>query len=142
MRPASPGIAEDAGELIGLPAFHLLVIALSGPPLRLVTGPVQATAEQAEDVVGVVLDAEVAVDDLGDAGRRPQLVGEAVGGSPLVQESFEFPQLKVGQPAFGTGNGLGGEAVALPSHPPPTVQGGACDAQDAGHHGGSFALVH
>src|SRR4051812_41116127 len=30
---ATPGLAEDARELIGLPAFHLLVVAFAGPLL-------------------------------------------------------------------------------------------------------------
>src|SRR6266487_4207656 len=69
---AAPRFAEDAWELISFPAFHLLVVALAGAPLRLVAGPVQAPQQQAADIVGMVLDAEVAADYLRDAGRGPQ----------------------------------------------------------------------
>ncbi len=57
---ATPRLPEDAWELIGLPPLNLLVIALAGPPLWLVAGPVQAPPQQAADIVGVVLDVEVA----------------------------------------------------------------------------------
>src|SRR6266851_6253880 len=65
---AAPRFPEDAWELIGLPAFHRLVVALAGAPLRLVAGPAQTPQQQAADVVGMVLDAEVSADHLSDAG--------------------------------------------------------------------------
>jgi hypothetical protein len=99
---ATPRFTEDAGELIGLPAFYLLVVALPGTSLRLVAGPVQPPAEQAADVGRVILDAEVAEDDLGYSGCGPQFVGEAVGRWPLREELFQFGQLGIAKAAFGT----------------------------------------
>jgi hypothetical protein len=88
---APPGFAQDAGKLIGLPAFHLLVVAFTVAPLRLVAGPAQTTRQQSADVVGVVHDAKVPADHLGDAGRGPQFIRETVRRSALVQEVFQLP---------------------------------------------------
>ena len=86
-------------------------------------------------------DAEVPADHLGDACRRPQLVGEAVRLGSLIEEVFQLPQLRLGQAAFGAGYRFGRQAWSLACHPPPAVQGGGCDAQDAGDHTRGFALL-
>ena len=59
VRSTTPGLAEDAWQLVGLPAFTLLVVALPGTPLRLVTGPVQTTSEYLANVFWVILDTKV-----------------------------------------------------------------------------------
>jgi hypothetical protein len=138
---ATPGVAEDAGELIGLPPLNLLVVALPGASLRLVAGPVQSAAEQAADVVGVVLDAEVLADEKRDAGGGPQFIGEAVGGCPLLQECFQCLQLGVSQSASGTRGRFSSKPRVVACHPPPAVQGGGSDAEDACDDGGGFALL-
>jgi hypothetical protein len=119
--PATVGLTEDAWEFVTLPAFHLLVVALPGTPLRFVAGPVQATAEQTADVFGVILDAEVPLDEESHPSGRPQFIGETVGRCPLQEKLFQFGQLGVRESAFGPGGRFGGEAVSLASHLSPAV---------------------
>src|SRR5205085_10333289 len=85
---ALPGVADDAWELIAAPALHLLIVALAGAPLRLLTGPAQAVAEDFADVLGVKRDLEVPLDQAGHAVGGPQVGGPPVGGSPFSQQDF------------------------------------------------------
>ncbi len=113
VRPATVSLAEDARELISLPAFTFLDVAFRGTPLRLVAGLVQVTVEQPTDVFGVVLDAEMPLDEKSNPSGSPQLIGETVGRCPLQQKLFQFAQLSVGESALGTGSGLCSEAISL-----------------------------
>src|SRR5262249_47514336 len=97
--------------------------------------------EQAANVFGVIRDAEVPSDELGNPSGRPQLIGEAVSGCSLQKKLFQFDQLRVAEAAFATGRGLGGEAVRPARQPAPAVQGGGPDAEDASHHDRSFTLL-
>ena len=63
MRPAFPGLSEDARQLVGLPAFHLLVVAFPGLAFGLLAGPAQALLEDLADVFGVVRDAQAFADE-------------------------------------------------------------------------------
>jgi hypothetical protein len=141
MGATAEGFTEDTREFVSLPAFHLLVVALPRPPLRFVAAVVQPPLEQLADVFGVILDAEVTLDKLGNPSGSPQLIGEAVGGSSLAKELFQIVQLSIAKSAFGTRRGLGSETVSLASHPSPAVQGGASDAEDARHHGRGFPAL-
>jgi hypothetical protein len=50
-------------------------------------------------VAGVVVDAELVLDHLGDAAARPQGPDEAVGLGPSLQKRGQVPALLVGQAA-------------------------------------------
>ena len=67
------------------PAPDGLLVALDGPPDRHLGRPVQFL-EQPADVVLVVADAELLLDDLGDAGTGPDLAAEAVGLRAVPEE--------------------------------------------------------
>ncbi len=138
---AFPGFSEDARQLIGLPALHLLVVAFAGLALGLLAGPAQSLLEDLADVLGVVGDAEAFADEPGDAVGGPQFVVPAVFLGALEKEAFEFAEVVVGQPGRGAGDGPGVQAVGLAGHASPAVQGGDADAEDAGDRGGGFALL-
>src|SRR5271170_3323726 len=103
--------------------------------------PVQPPLEQFTDVFGMILDAEVPLDNLGDPSSSPQFVRKTVKRGALVQEPFQLAQLRIGESAFSTGTEFGREALALASHPAPAVQRGACDAENASQHRRGFALL-
>src|SRR5262249_9933135 len=136
--PATPGFSKNARKLIRLPAFYLLVIALTCPDLRLVTGPVQPPPKQSPHLVGVILDAEVALNELAHTGRRPQVVGKTVSGGSLMKKAFQFLHLKVCQAASATRGWFAGKAVGLPSHPSPAMQRCRPDSEDASANSRAF----
>src|SRR5436309_43832 len=107
----TPRFPEDTRELIRFPAFDFFVIALRGSNLRFVAAPVQPIPDQFSDMVRVIVNPEVSLDHLGDAGRSPQLVWVTVSGGPLTKESFQFVQLWVRQPAFRTRHWVGRQTV-------------------------------
>src|SRR5215208_2877476 len=80
---APVGLTQDPRELVGFPAFGLLVVALACPLLRLVAGPLQPTPEQPPGIIGMILNAKPSLDELADTSGSPQLGGEAMGGGPL-----------------------------------------------------------
>lgn len=60
-------------------------------------------------MLGVVGDAEMAFDDLGDAGGGPQVVVPPVGSGPLEEELLRGRELGVGQRGrMDDGSGVGG----------------------------------
>ena len=80
---------------------------------------------------GMVLDAEVPLNHLGDARGSPQFVGITVSRRSLQEKSFQDTQLRIGQTSFGTGSRFGNQAIRLASHSAPTVQGRKGHAQNA-----------
>jgi hypothetical protein len=138
--PATPRRAEPARQRVRLPAFYLLGRALACPHLRLGAGPVPPTPKQSPDLVRVLRDAEVSAAALGHTGRGPQFVGAAVGRGSLEKEALQVIPRRIGQPASGTGSGLGGKILPLPSPPSPAMQGRRPDAQKASANRGCFTL--
>ena len=88
------------------PALDGLLVPLDGPPDRHLGRPVQLL-EQPADVALVVADAELLLDDLGDAGAGPDLAAEAVGLRPVPEELRDQPLL-LRQSVGGRGPGRGG----------------------------------
>src|SRR6266852_2947733 len=142
MCPSAPCFREDAGELIGFPAFDLLVVALRSSHLRLVTRPVQTTLEELTYMFGMVRDAEVPLDEASDTSSGPELVRITVGGGSLVQQSLQFAELRGCQPGLDTRTVLGRQTIGVAGHPPPTVERRRGHPQNACHHGGGFSLLH
>ena len=78
----------DARELLRLPVQDGGLIAFAGHAARFLRRPAEPLTQEAADVVVMVADAEVAVDDLGDALRGPQFIGPTMGGSALREQGF------------------------------------------------------
>ena len=111
----------------------LLVVALLGLLLRLLAAPVQPPPDHLADVLGVVVDAEVAADHLGDPVGAPQVVVPAVGLGPLQEQPLQLLDLLVGEPGLGAGVGLGGQLLGgVPVELHPGVDGGASAAEEVG----------
>src|SRR5207253_2365670 len=72
---ALKSLAQDARPVIGYPAFHFLVVAFAWVFLGLLARPVQASFQQLAHMVGMVLDAKVAVNQHRHARCGPQMVG-------------------------------------------------------------------
>src|SRR5262249_54236588 len=132
---------DDPWPVVGYPAFHLLVVALAGVLLRLLAGPVHAALQDLAYVFGVEADAEVAADQSGHAPSSPQVIGPAVGNSPLPEQRFQGGPLFVPQTWPAAKGGLGGQAVRPASQTPPARQGAGSDAQDTSDHAGAFSRI-
>lgn len=90
-------LAEDARVLVSQPPGHLLVVPLAGLAPGLLAGPAELALEDLADVLGVVGDAEAALDEPGDAGGGPQFVVPAVVLGPLAQQPLQGGQLALGK---------------------------------------------
>src|ERR1035437_3355478 len=66
------------------PAFDLFLIALQRTPFRLLRSPAQAV-HQAANMVRVIADSELTLDQLGNAGRGPQIGSVALRHRSLEQ---------------------------------------------------------
>src|SRR5262245_9246658 len=124
-------LADDAGPVVGYPAFHLLEVLFAGAFLRLLRGPVQTLIEQPADVIGMVINAEVALDQYGDPLGGPQVVGPTVRHSPLVEQALQSNQLLRAETRRAARGGLDSQSVGLASQASPTTQGGTSNAKDA-----------
>jgi hypothetical protein len=131
---------HNARDILLLPAAYAVLVALLGLGLRLLAGPAQAAFEDLADVLGVVVDAEVAQDQALDAGGGPQVVGPAVPGGAWQQESLQLVQLVVGKPV-GTAQGPGVEAAGPSVQAEPAVDGSVIDAPDLGDRGRPVPLA-
>lgn len=77
-----------------------VLVPLDGPPDRLLRSPTQVLEEPA-DVTLVIADAELPLDDLGDAGAGPDLAAEPVRLRPVPEEFGDQPPLLGGEPRRG-----------------------------------------
>ena len=96
------GSPSQFGPNLGAPAFDGLLVALDGPLDRHLRRP-QQFLEQTANVVLVVADAELFLDDQGDAGAGPDLAAEPVSLRP-VPEEFRDETFLLGE-SFGGGPG-------------------------------------
>jgi hypothetical protein len=91
--------------------------------------------EEPADVVGVVPDAEVALDHLGDPGGRPQVRPVPVGERPLEEQAHEvlpLPLRQLGRAARGRPD-LEAALAAAAHRVPPAHHGTRRAAEPAGH---------
>src|SRR5664280_2021000 len=73
-----------ARPFLFFPAFDLFFIALQRTPFRLLRSPAQAV-HQAANMVRVIADSELTLDQLGNAGRGPQIGSVALRHRSLEQ---------------------------------------------------------
>src|SRR5262249_60170133 len=88
---------QQLGPDLDAPARDGLLVALDGPLDRHLGGPAQLL-EQPPHVALVVADAELLLDDGGDARAGPDLAAEAVGLRPGPEEPRAQPLRGAGQP--------------------------------------------
>src|ERR1019366_4931119 len=138
---ASERLTEDARPVIGYPPLHLLVIALPRMLLGLLASPVQAPAEHPPQVVGVIVDAEVALNQHGNTRGGPQGVGPTVNQRPLAEQGFQGNPLLVRQSRRGAKGTLGSQAVRSPGQSSPTMQRGRRDTQDTRNISRRFSRI-
>ena len=79
------GLCLEPRPDLDSPLLDLLLVALDGPRDRQLWRPVQFLQEPG-DVARMVGNAELLLDDLGDAGAGPDLTAKAVGFRPMRQE--------------------------------------------------------
>ena len=82
----------EPGPDLDSPLLDLLLVARDGPRNRHLGRPVQLLQEPG-DVALMGGDAELLLDDLGDAGASPDLTAKAVGFLPMRQEVRNEAQL-------------------------------------------------
>src|SRR5204863_6839878 len=92
------------------------------------------------DMLGVVVQLEMPLDEDGDAGGGPQLVGPAVALGSLLEQFGEAGQVVVGEARLADA-GDGGESLGLGSEAPPAVDGVDMDAEDGGDRAGPLAFA-
>ena len=86
------GLCLEPRPDLDSPLLDLLLVALDGPRDRQLWRPVQFLQEPG-DVARMVGNAELLLDDLGDAGAGPDLTAKAVGFRPMRQEVRNEAQL-------------------------------------------------
>jgi len=139
---AATGSADDLGQFLTPSVVDGNWVTLLGLLLRLLATPVEPTLDDLADVLGVVTDAEMATDHLGDPCSRPQLGPPAMGFSTLQKQLLELLEL-VGIEARGSaGVRLGGKLLrSFAMQFQPGVDGGPATAEEAGDILGMFTLV-
>jgi hypothetical protein len=139
---SSPGASDDFGQFLTPSVVDGDLVTLPGLLLRLLAGPAEPELEDLTDVLGMVSHPEMSLDQHRDAVGGPKLGAPAVLPGPLQEEPFKLLEL-IGVEARGsTGMGLGGELFGgLASQLQPGVDGGPAAAEEAGDHGGMFALI-
>lgn len=143
MRLTLLGLLQDHRELLTPSVADLLGVALLGLLLRLLAAPAEPVPKDLTDMLGVVLDAELAADHLGDSPGTPEGVGPAVDLGFLEQEGCELLELLIRQSDFGSGMWLGSQPLRCGlSQSFPAIQRGVANAQDASDEGARFSLVH
>jgi hypothetical protein len=140
---AAAGSADDFGQFLTPSVVDGNRVALLGLLLRLLATPVEPTLNDLADVLGVVTDAEMTADHLGDPCGSPQLGPPAVGFGTLQKQLFELLEL-VGTEAWrSAGVRLGGKLVrGFTMQFQPGVDGGPAAAEEAGDIIGMFTLVN
>lgn len=93
----APGLPSQFRPDLVPPAPDGLLVTLDGPPDRHLGRPVQFL-EQTPDMPLVVADAELLLDDPGDAGAGPHLATKSVGLRPMPEELGDHVFLGVRQP--------------------------------------------
>ena len=86
------GLCLEPRPDLDSPLLDLLLVALDGPRDRQLWRPVQFLQEPG-NVARMVGNAELLLDDLGDAGAGPDLTAKAVGFRPMRQEVRNEAQL-------------------------------------------------
>jgi hypothetical protein len=76
---ASPGLADDRGQFLTPSVGDGDLVAFLGLPLGLLAGPPQPTLEDLAGMLGVEMDGEAPLDQIGDAVGGPELGLPAVG---------------------------------------------------------------
>jgi hypothetical protein len=140
---AAAGSADDLGQFLTPSVVDGNRVALLGLLLRLLATPVEPTLDDLADVLGVITDAEMATDHLGDPCSRPQLGPPAMGFGTLQKQLLELLEL-VGTEAWrSAGVRLGDKLVrGFTIQFQPGVDGGPAAAEEAGDIIGVFALVN
>jgi len=139
---ASAGSADDFGQFLTPSVVDGNRVTLSGFLLRFLATPVEPKLDDLADVLGVVMDAEMAADHLGDPCGGPQLGPPAVGFSTFQKQLLELIELVGIQARRSAGVRLGGKlgwGFALPFQP--SVDGRSAAAEEAGDIVGMLALV-
>jgi len=102
------------------PPGNRRLVALAGPPGRLLRAPPEGLAEAA-DMTGMIGDAKFQANDGGDASTGPQLSTEAIGHGPSMQQLGHAGELVGRQSPRGPGRGPApehrGAGFAGPCHP-------------------------
>jgi hypothetical protein len=140
---AAAGSADDLGQFLTPSVVDGNRVTLLGLLLRLLATPVEPTLDDLADVLGVVTDAEMAADHLGDPCGGPQLGPPAMGFGTLQKQLLELLEL-VGTEAWrSAGVRLGGKLVrGFAIQLQPGVDGGPAAAEEAGDIIRMFALVN
>jgi hypothetical protein len=92
-------------------------------------------------VVGVIVDAEVALNQHGNTLGGPQVVGPTVNQRPLAEQGFQGNPLLVRQSRRGAKGTLGSQAVRSPGQSSPTMQRGRRDTQDTRNISRRFSRI-
>ena len=141
--PASPGLADDRWQFLTPSVGDGDLVAFPGLPLGLLAGPPRPTLEDLADMLGVEMDGETPLDQVGDAVGGPELGLPTVGLGPLLQEPLQAPQPVGGQAGRGAGVGLGRQPIRRGvGDGLPTIQRGAAGAENTGNDGGRLPLLH
>ena len=114
----APRPPSQFGPDLVAPALDGRLVPLDGPPDRHLGRPAQFL-EQPADVVLVVADAELLLDDRGDAGAGPDLAPEAVGLRAVPEELRDQALLIGSEPGDTARSGVG--AKGLDAVPPATA---------------------
>lgn len=123
MSAALSRLADETGKLDLSEVSNLGVVAFAGSATRLLRRPVESFAEDAADVIVMERDAEVPLNEDGDASAGPQLGGPAVGFGSLQEELGEAFVLRGRQACGRSRMGLGYEAVGAFREFEPAVNG-------------------
>ena len=140
--PPPPGPADDPGQLLTPSVGDGRLVALPGPPLRLLAGPAQPPLEDLADVLGVEGARRSAARSARRPGRRSTARSASRGPWPPAAAGPPARlQLAVGEAGRAAGVGLGGElAGVLAGELHPGVDGGPAAAEEVGDVLGRFAL--
>jgi hypothetical protein len=96
MSASSVRCFDDARELGAFPTGDGFLISFAGAALGFLRRPAESLAEEAADMIVVKSNAEMVLDQLGDARRGPQGIGPAVRHRTLLQQGFQLAELLIG----------------------------------------------
>ncbi len=123
----------QVGPEVSPPTCEGRLVPLDGPPERDLGRPTQFL-EPTSDMVLMVTDAELLLDDPGDAGTGPDLAAEALGFGPVPQELGNPSLLRGGQLGLGSGTGRGPKSFhpGISATAEPAADGHLGDIQGVG----------
>jgi hypothetical protein len=140
---AAAGPADDLGQFLTPSVVDGNLVTFPGLLLRLLATPVEPKLDDLADVLGVVTDAEMAADHLGDPRGGPQLGPPAVGSGTFAEQVLELIELVGIKARSSAGLRLGGELLrSFAMQFQPSVDGGPAAAEEAGDIIGMFTLVN